>query len=261
MLKKRLIPVLFIKNGLIVRSEKFTHHKIIGNVINEVKRYNQWNVDEIIYIDISREKIFDSRRDDHKVKNFTSLLDILKNVASECFMPLSFGGGIRTFETIEKFLRNGADKVIVNTLAFEDSSIIKKAVQAFGSQAVVLSLDYKLIDNKPIFFSNNGTVKQDIDYLNISNFISELGVGEVLLNSINKDGSGDGYDLDFISLISNMIEVPIIACGGAASSFDFMELASLSSVSGIAAGNMFHFTENAYPRAKQLLKNKGFDFR
>ena len=104
MLKQRLIPVLFIKNGLIVRSETFESHKIIGNVVNEVRRYNQWDIDELIYIDISREKFYDSRRDDHKIKRVNSVDGILELVSKECFMPLSFGGGIRDIQTIKKYL-------------------------------------------------------------------------------------------------------------------------------------------------------------
>ena len=143
MLKKRLIPVLFIKNGLIVRSEGFNEHKIIGNVINEVRRYNEWNIDELIYIDISRDKKFDSRRSDHKIERVKSILDVLKLASRECFMPLTFGGGIRDYDTIASYLRYGADKVVVNTICFDNPEIIRKAVATYGSQAIVFCLDYK----------------------------------------------------------------------------------------------------------------------
>lgn len=261
MLKKRLIPVLFIKNGMIVRSEGFSEHKIIGNVVNEVRRYNEWDIDELVYIDISRDNKFDSGRDDHKIRRVTSVLDVLKLASVECFMPLTFGGGIRDYDTIAEYLRHGADKVVVNTMCFENPEIVKRAVKTFGSQAVVFCLDYRVKTGEVNFYTNNGTVCQPHNVDNIINLISELGCGELLLNSIDKDGSAEGYDIDVIRKISRLVEIPVVACGGASGIFDFEELAGIDSVSGIAAGNMFHFTENAYPRAKKILKNKGYNFR
>ena len=131
MLKKRLIPVLYIKNGFIIRSENFIQHKIIGNVVNEVRRYNQWDIDELVYIDISKEKKYDSRRDDHKVERVRSIDEVLNLVSKECFMPLSFGGGIRDYETIKKYITMGADKVIVNSLLHLRPEIVKLAAENF----------------------------------------------------------------------------------------------------------------------------------
>ena len=111
MIKTRLIPVLYIKNGLIVRSEGFSYHQNIGNIINEAKRYNEWGIDELIYIDISREKYYDSRRDDHKIKSSYSIENIIKEISKICFMPLTFGGGIRNIENVDYRIRNGADKI------------------------------------------------------------------------------------------------------------------------------------------------------
>ena len=261
MLKRRLIPVLFIKNGLIVRSESFSEHKVIGNVVNEVRRYNEWDVDELIYIDISREKHVDSRRSDHKIERVGSLLDVLKLAARECFMPLTFGGGIRDFETVASYLRNGADKVVLNTLVFEAPGTVKKAVRTFGAQAIVFCLDIKSDDGRTTFFTHNGRKRQDLTLDQVIRLIEDVGCGELFINSIDRDGGAEGYDVEAIAKVSEMVGIPVIACGGAASSFDFEELAQLSSVSGIAAGNMFHFTENAYPRAKKYLKDRGYHFR
>ena len=121
MLKRRLIPVLYIKSGFIVRSENFQEHKIMGNVINELVRYNQWDIDELFYIDISRNNKYDSKRDDHKIDRGTSIDEILDVVSKECFMPLTFGGGIKDIDTIIKYLSGGADKVIVNTIIHENT--------------------------------------------------------------------------------------------------------------------------------------------
>jgi len=262
MLKKRLIPVLFIKNGLIVRSEAFESHKIIGNVINEVRRYNQWDIDELIYIDISRESFYDSRRDDHKVKRVESIDEILDLVSKECFMPLSFGGGIRNYNTIKNYLAKGADKVILNTMLHENPIEVKKAVEQFGSQAIVASIDYKVIEGKEFFYKNFGRTKLEFyDFQEITQYVENLGCGEVFLNSIDRDGSGEGYDIDSIRKTVNCTRLPVIACGGAIDIMDFEDLAGMKDLSAIAAGNMFHFTENIYPRSKKKLLNKRLNFR
>src|SRR3989344_4525478 len=156
MIKSRLIPVLYIKNGLIVRSEDFSYHQNIGNVINEARRYNEWDVDELIYIDISRDKHYDLRRDDHNVKSSDSIENIITSIAKVCFMPLTFGGGIRDIHDIDYRIRNGADKITLNTGAFENPKLISQAAEKYGSQAVVISIDYKIIKDQPIVFTSFG---------------------------------------------------------------------------------------------------------
>tara|TARA_B100001996_G_C18650261_1_gene589120 strand:- start:269 stop:1057 length:789 start_codon:yes stop_codon:yes gene_type:complete len=262
MLKKRLIPILYIKNGLIVRSENFNEFKALGNVVNELRRYNEWDIDELFYIDISREKNYDSRRDDHKVQRVKSIKDILKLVSKECFMPLTFGGGIRDFETIDYYLKNGADKVVVNTLIHKDPDIIKKAVQNFGSQAIVAAIDFKQNDGDISFYCSHGLEKLDLTIEEMANVISALGCGELLITSIDKDGSGEGYDLDGYNKIAEFFpKIPKVIAGGAISTFDIEEAAREDLVSGVAAGNMFHFTENIYRITKKSLKSKELNFR
>lgn len=259
--KIRLIPVIFIKNGFIVRSEKFIEHKKIGNVVNEIRRYNEWNIDELFVIDISREESYDSMRKDHKIQRVSSRDEILDLVSSECFMPLAFGGGIRDLDTIKKYIKNGADKIVVNTLFFEKPQVIKQAIKVFGSQAVILSLDYKLEDEQLVFYSFSGTKKENYTFSQIIDLIKEIGFGEVLLNSIDKDGTGEGYDIAIIENFVNQLHIPVTACGGALSTYDFEEAAQIKDISGVAAGNLFHFTENSYPRAKKKLKEKKYNFR
>lgn len=261
MLKKRLIPVLYIKNGFIVRSEKFEEFKIIGNVVNEVRRYNQWDIDELVYVDISRNKNYDSGRDDHKIGRVNSIEDVLEVVSKECFMPLTFGGGVRDLDTIKKYLKNGADKVILNTMLHTNPAAVKEAVQIFGSQAIVAGVDYRIINNQICFFVENGTKKIEYTLGQISEYISKLGCGEVFLTSIDRDGAGEGYDLKTIEEVVNQFLIPVVACGGALQIFDFQEVAEIEAISGIAAGNMFHFTENIYPRSKKKLKNNNSNFR
>ncbi len=261
MLKKRLIPVLYIMNGLIVRSETFSQHKIIGNVVNEVQRYNQWNIDELVYIDISRTKTYDSRRDDHRIQRIRSIDDILHLISRECFMPLTFGGGIREYDTIAHYLNSGADKVVLNTMLHTDSGAVRRAVEHFGAQAIVAALDYRVEHGKITFYYNYGKEKLPASAEEIAAYVQEVGCGEVLLTSIDRDGTGEGYDMASIQKMLPLFNIPVIACGGAMETFDFMELAQLESISGVAAGNMFHFTENSYPRSKKQLIAKGLNFR
>lgn len=260
MLKVRLIPVLFIKNGQIVRSEKFDKHQYLGNVINQAVRYNEWNVDELIYIDISRESFYDLSRDDHAVKSYSSIEEIIGRISQVCFMPLSFGGGIRTLGQVDIFIRSGADKVTVNTGALINNSLICDISKKYGAQCCSVSMDYKVIDGKPIVFSGYGKVNTGINLYLWIRECERLGAGEIFLNSIDRDGMGCGYDLDTIANAVLATKLPVVACGGASNAYDFIDLAK-TGVSGIAAGNMFHFTERSYPRAKELLKKEGVNVR
>lgn len=261
MLKVRLIPVLFIKNGLIVRSETFSYHQNIGNIINEAQRYNDWDVDELIYIDISREKTYDLRRDDHKIEPYCSIDEVIRRVSTVCFMPLSFGGGIRTLEDIDLRIRNGADKIILNTGAFENPSLIREASRKYGNQCVVISIDYKVIKGTPIVFTRFGQKNTSVSLFEWIKECEDAGAGEVFINSIERDGKAEGYDVKTIMNVCMKASVPVIACGGAGVLQDFLDLAATTSVSGMAAGNVFHFTERSYPRVKAFLRKHAINVR
>ena len=261
MLKRRLIPVLFIKNGLIVRSEKFSYHQNIGNVVNEAQRYSQWNVDELIYIDISRDKSYDIRRDDHKIKSANSIDEIIKQISRVCFMPLTFGGGIRNIDDVRLRIRNGADKISLNTGAINNPKLIQEVALEFGRQCVVMSIDYRYIDNQPIVFTDYGTHRSKWSLFDWIKCCEENGAGELFINSIDRDGMATGYDLELFERITGRTRLPIIACGGAADEFDILELAQETQVSAFAVGNWFHFVENSYSRAKRLLNENSINIR
>lgn len=261
MLKTRLIPVLNILNGLIVRSEDFSVHQNIGNIVNQASRYNEWNVDELIYLDISRTKNYDMRRDDHKIDSYGSIEEIIGIISKTCFMPLTFGGGIRSLEDIIVRITNGADKVVLNYLLFHDPGIVKKAVTRFGGQCIVASLDYKIENERPIVYSEFGLNCQNGDLFEWIKKCEAMGVGEIFINSIDRDGKGNGYDIPTIKKAVEVSSVPIIACGGAGDYFDFLDIAEETNVSAIAAGNFFHFKERAYPKSKALLKREGINVR
>ena len=240
--KIRLIPVIFIKNGFIVRSENFNEHKKIGNVVNEIRRYNEWDIDELFFIDISRERYHDSMRTDHKIQRVNSIDEILELVSNECFMPLAFGGGIRDLDTIKKYIKNGADKIVLNTLFYENPEIIKEAVRIFGSQAIIISIDFRIVENEIVFYSHNGVKRQDLSFDDIIEKIINVGAGEVILNSIDRDGTGEGYEIEVIKMFASRLNIPVVACGGALSYMDFEEASKIKSISGIAAGNLLHIT-------------------
>lgn len=261
MIKTRLIPILYIKNGLIVRSEGFSYHQNIGNVIDEAKRYNEWNIDELIYIDISREKFYDLRRDDLGVKSLNSIEEIISEISKVCFMPLAFGGGIRTIHDVDFRIRNGADKVVLNTGAFINPDLIKEVSEKYGSQAVIISIDYKVIDSQPLVYTHFGQNNTGFTVFEWIKKCEGLGTGEIFLNSIERDGQANGYDLETIKAVVNATSLPVIACGGVGEIGHFAELAKTVSVSAMAAGNFFHFTELSYPRAKVFLKKENLNFR
>ncbi len=241
-----------MKNGLIVRSEGFFYHQNIGNVVSEAKRYNDWDVDELIYIDISREKHYDLRRDDHRLTMENDLLGIIEQISKVCFMPLTLGGGIRSLEDIRQRITRGADKITVNAIALEDPSFIEKSSAIFGAQCIVVSIDYKYINEKPKVFKG-GLIETNLDPLVWAQEVERRGAGEIFLNSIDRDGMANGYDVDYIGKVVDAVNIPVIACGGAGDFYDFVDLAKATDVSAIAAGNIFHFTEHSYPRAKEVL--------
>jgi cyclase len=215
MLKTRLIPVLYIKNGLIVRSETFSYHQNIGNVINEASRYNEWDVDELVYIDISREKQYDLRRDDHKIKSTNTIDQIIKNISKVCFMPLTFGGGIRTIEEVDIRIKNGADKITLNTGAFDNPDLIRTVAQKYGAQCVVISIDYRVVDCSPLIYTEFGQKNTHTSVLDWIKECERIGVGEIFLNAIDRDGNSIGYDIETIGSAVDASRLPVIGCGGA----------------------------------------------
>lgn len=261
MIKTRLIPVLYIKNGLIVRSEDFSYHQNIGNVVNEARRYNEWNVDELIYIDISKEKHYDLRRDDHKIQAYASIEEIIREIAKVCFMPLTFGGGIRTMEDVDYRIKNGADKITLNTGAWENPNLIGDVARKYGAQSIILSVDYKMVDGQPMVFVNGGETPIGINLYDWIRQAEQKGAGEIFMNAIDRDGKANGYDIETIKKACASTSLPVIACGGAGTAYDFLDVAEETNVSAIAAGNMFHFTERSYPNAKTLLKKNKINVR
>jgi imidazoleglycerol phosphate synthase cyclase subunit len=259
-----LIPVLLLKHGLIVRSQQFKVHQVIGNPMSTVDRYSHWNVDELIVLDISRgDDHHDLRRDDlQQAYAGNSALDVLRAIAAVCFMPLTFGGRTRTIVDIEQRLAGGADKVSLNTVAIDDPSFVERAAKRFGSQCIVASIDARA-DGRGGWevFVDGGTRATGLDPVSCAKAMENHGAGEILLNSIDRDGSGLGYDLELIKRVTQAVTVPVIACGGVGR-YEHLPPGILDGgAAAVAVANLFHFFELAYPHAKRVLIDAGVDVR
>jgi len=260
--KRRLIPTLFLKEGWMVRSQDFTLHQFIGDPVHHVRRMVQWDVDELIVIDIGdKEMSFDHNRTDYRYKPVGSLLEFINLIAVECNIPLTFGGRIRNQDDIRQRIQNGADKVTLNAMLLDQPEAVTEAAKCFGSQAIVASVDYRIIDGQPKVFTHHGKTDIGTNAVEWANRAIELGAGEILLNSMDRDGTAKGYDFDTINAVADSVKAPIIACGGAGNQFDFLKCFRDTRASAVAAGNIFHFTENAYPNAKMLLSGSLDDIR
>jgi cyclase len=259
-LKTRLIPCLLLMNGLLVRSEEFSLHQVIGNPINQVERFSAWAVDELIYIDITRAGAHDLRRDDHKIKGRTELLDIIDEVSRTCFVPLTFGGGIRTLEDIRLRLAHGADKVTINTAAVERPEFVAEAAGVFGSQAIIVSIDAKARDGGWEVMTRWGRHGSGLDVVDWARAAESQGAGEIFLNSVDRDGMAGGYDLALIEAVSAATSIPVIACGGVGKFAHLVDGVRVGA-SAVSAANIFHFTEHSTQLAKRALADAGVPVR
>ena len=262
MLKRRLIPVLFLRNGLMVRSEGFSVYNIFGHPVSLVSRLNEWDVDEIMIIDISDEpNSFTVSRDDHKLKGARTLYQFAANVAATCSMPLTLGGHIRTLDDIRIRIMHGADKILLNTALFESPNLVDRAAHIFGVQAIVGCIDYRETVEGPIVFRDRARQSTGETAMTWAKRAEDLGCGEIFLHAVDRDGKAGGYDLDTIRGVVDCVEVPVVACGGAGHNSHFNKCLEETDVAAVAAGNIFQFTENAYPRAKQYLRARRTDVR
>ena len=258
---KRVLAVLFIKNGLIVKSQNFLKHQFIGNVIEQAKRLNDYNVDELVYIDISRSENYDLNRDDLLIKSKNDIMSIIKDISKVCFMPLTFGGKIRSLDGAINRIRAGADKITLNTLLFKNTNMVKEIVKNLGTQAVVASVDYKCINKKPIVFTDFGKYNSNLPLLEFLKKVEDLGCGEIFLQNIDFDGKQQGYDLETIENCVSTVSIPLVACSGAGNAQHFIDVLKIKNLSGAAAGNIFNYTERSYPRIKKEIKKILSDVR
>jgi len=227
----RTIPVLLIHKGGLYKSVQFKKHQYVGDPINAVKIFNEKGADELAIIDIDASK-----------NNRPPDLDKIADIAGEAFMPLSYGGGISTIQQAKDLFYIGVEKLIVNKIALTNPSLITAVSDSFGAQSIVASIDVKKnFWGKYKVYSDNGSKDTGIDPIEFAQQCEKLGAGEILLNSIDRDGTYRGYDLDIISKISTSVTIPVIACGGAGSIQDFEKAVVEGHASAVAAGSFFVF--------------------
>lgn len=229
MTRVRVIPVLLLKNSGLYKTVKFKDPKYIGDPINAVKLFNDKEVDELIFLDITATS-------EKKGPNF----DVIAEVASECFMPFSYGGGISSMDQIARLFAIGVEKIALNDALHRNPSLVKDAANRYGSQSVIASIDVKKsLFGKYEVYTNSGKLSTKKDPVAFAQEMQLAGVGEIMINSIDRDGVMKGYDLDLIRLVAEGVDVPVIACGGAGGLSDLSAAVKSGKASAVAAGSMF----------------------
>lgn len=261
MKKRRLIPVLLLRNGWLVQSKQFRRWQNLGNPITAVKRLSEWASDELIYLDISRDNTYDMRRDDLGNPNRGDIFEILEDVAKAAFMPITVGGRIRTLGDIEQRLAHGADKVAINSQAIDEPGFIESAAREFGSQCVIVSIDFKEDAGRRQVMKSWGTEPTGLEPLGWAREAEARGAGEILLNSIDRDGMRCGYDLELVAQVADQVRIPVIACGGVGEWDHLAEGLKRTRADAVAAANIFHFMDQSVFLAKKHLVEKGLDVR
>ncbi len=246
MLTKRIIPCLDIKDGRVVKGTKFKDIKDVEDPVSLAKYYNDEGADELVFYDITAS---------YEKRNI--LLDVVSKVANEIFIPFTVGGGVKSIEDFTAILRAGADKISVNSSAIKDPNLVKEAALKFGCQCVVLSVDAKKVKEDAYnVFVNGGRVDTGMDAIEWIKKGVNLGAGEIVINSIDADGVKNGYDVDLIKRISNEVNVPIIASGGAGKKEDFYHVLRKGQADAALAASVFHFKEIRIPELKNYLNKK-----
>lgn len=251
MLKKRIIPVLSLMNGRLVKTRGFESHRDVGDPVASARIYNSQYADELVFLNINRQD-----------RTVEPLLSLIENVSKVCFMPLAFGGGIKTADDAAKLVRAGADKVVINSACYRNYSIISQIASVFGSQAIVVSIDVRRTPSGDYaLFSNCGRNQEEISLRDHIRKCKESGAGEILITSIDHDGQMTGYDLHLIKRTIELSQIPVIASGGAGTYEHLREAFAETDVSATACASLFNFGDNNPIRAKAHLTNYGFNFK
>ena len=282
MLAKRIIPCLDVKNGRVVKGINFINLKDVGDPVESASAYSKEGADEITFLDITA-----------SVEKRKTILDVVKRCAEQVFIPLTVGGGIRSIEDIRVLLKSGADKVSLNTAAVENPQLIKESSEEFGSQCIVVAIDAKLVDSSSRIASQRdrqftvhrkkqkklstvncqlstknwevylygGRKPTGMDVVEWAKKAGELGAGEILLTSMDKDGTKEGYDLELTRTISEAVNIPVIASGGAGNLEHLYQALTQGKADAVLAASIFHYGEYSIKDAKEYLRNKGLEIR
>ena len=246
MLAKRIIPCLDVDKGRVVKGVRFLNLRDAGDPVEVAKRYEEEGADELVFLDITA-----------SAEGREIMIEVVKRVAETVFMPFTVGGGIRSVEDMRKLLEAGADKVSINTAAVRNPDLISEGAKLFGSQCIVVAIDAKRKGNSWEVYINGGRTPTGLDAIEWAERVEGLGAGEILLTSMDRDGTKEGYDLELCRAVAEAVSIPVIASGGAGRKEHFYEVFEKGRVDAALAASLFHFRELSIPELKEFLKSKG----
>lgn len=251
MLAKRIIPCLDVNKGRVVKGVKFVNLIDAGDPVEAAKAYDEAGADELVFLDIT------ASAEDRDI-----ILDVVKETAETVFMPLTVGGGVRTLEDIRKLLESGADKVSINTAAVKQPILVEEAAKRFGSSTIVVAIDAKQVnENKWEVYINGGRTSTGKDVIQWAKAVEDLGAGEILLTSMDKDGTKSGYDVKLTKAVSEAVSIPVIASGGAGNKKHFYDVFIEGKADAALAASLFHFKELTIKQLKDYLIEKKVNVR
>ena len=251
MLKKRIIPCLDVKDGRVVKGINFVNLKDAGDPVEQAKIYDKGGADEICFLDITASS-----------ENRKILLDKVRETAKSCFVPLTVGGGVSQIDDIKNLLLAGADKVSINTAAVKNHNFIKEGSIRFGSQCIVIAIDVKKVSNqKWEVFTHGGRQATGIDVIDYAKIVERNGAGEILLTSMDRDGTKNGYDIELVRVVADLVSIPVIASGGVGTLEHLCEGFNKGHASAVLAASIFHYGQFSINDAKKYLFNKNIPIR
>ena len=249
MLARRIIPCLDVAAGRVVKGIHFDALRDAGDPVEQASRYDADGADEIVFLDISASP--EARK---------TTLEMVSRVAETIFVPFTVGGGIRSVNDAGNVLRAGADKTAINTAAVRDAALVSRLAESFGSQCVVVAVDVKRIEGRLTVMVNGGREQTSFEAVEWSRRLESLGAGEILLTSMDRDGTGEGYDLPLVEVVTRNVGIPVIASGGAGK-LEHLAQALEAGAHGVLAASIFHFQETSLPRARAYLRDRGYPVR
>jgi cyclase len=251
MLSKRIIPCLDVKDGRVVKGVNFVNLRDAGDPVEIAKKYSDEGADEICFLDITAS---------HEERK--TMIDVVERTAAEVFVPLTVGGGVRTIEDVRQLLLAGADKVSINTAAVKDPDFVKRASERFGSQCIVVAIDARRVSpGKWEVYTHGGRIPTGIDALEWAKKMEENGAGEILLTSMDKDGTKSGYDIELTRAVSRAVSIPVIASGGAGSLDHLSDGVRDGEADAVLVASIFHYGEHSIKEAKEHMGSKGISVR